>query len=467
MSLFEKLLLAQILMGALDTVWHHELTEKLGARPTQRIELKWHAIRSALYGVMFVVFALFSLSGVWLLLPAGLFVIELVATLSDFVEEDRSRILPATERVLHSVLAINAGAMVFAFVDQHQAAWMLPNAIYVQAPDAFGVFLLVTTVLVWWSAWRDAHAAFQPAVDEPLLLTQRHLRVLVTGGSGFIGSALIRRLVLAHHDITVMTRDPRRTSLMFGGGVTALDDPVALRHRTFDVVVNLAGAPVVGMPWTRSRRRVLWDSRVTYTRQLVAELARQERVDAPVFIQASAMGYYGQRAQRSDETSPAGTDFAGQLCAAWENAAELARDTGWRLVVLRLGLVMGSQGGILRPLRESAKFGFASVIGHGKQPFPWIHLDDVLATIEKVVVDRQAAGPYNLCAPESVDQAQFTRALAQSLHRPAFLHVPEFAMALLGDMADMLLHSPPAGCSRLIESGYHFRRGQLASALRD
>lgn len=467
MSLFEKLLTAQILMGALDTVWHHELTEKLGARPTQKTELKWHAIRSALYGVLFVVFALLSLSGGWLLLPAGLFVIELVATLSDFVEEDRSRILPATERILHTILAINAGAMVVAFVDQHQAAWLLPNAIDVHAPDAFGLFLLATTVLVGWSAWRDATAAFQPSVDELPLLPQRHLRVLVTGGSGFIGSALIRRLLLAHHDVTVMTRDPQRTSLMFGGAVTALDDPAALRSRTFDVVVNLAGAPVVGLPWTRARRRVLWDSRVAYTRKLVAELARHERVDAPVFIQASAMGYYGQRAQRSDETAPAGTDFAGQLCAAWENAAEIVRDTGWRLVVLRLGLVLGSDGGILRPLRESARFGLASVIGHGNQPFPWIHLDDVLAAIEKVIIDRQAAGPYNLCAPEAVDQKQFTRALAQSLHRPAFLHVPAFVMNLLGDMADMLLHSPPAGCSRLIESGYHFRRGQLASALRD
>ncbi len=298
------------------------------------------------------------------------------------------------------------------------------------------------------------------------LLSQKSLRVLVTGGSGFIGSELVRRLLAANHDVTVLTRDSRRTSLMFDGRIRALDRIDQIDGQRFDLIVNLAGAPVVGVPWTKGRRKVLWASRVGLTRALVAQLAKVPRTDQPVFIQASAMGFYGQRSVTSAEHEAAGTDFAGQLCAAWEEAADLVRETGFRLIVLRLGLVLGEGGGILYPLRLSAKFGGASVLGDGRQAFPWIHLDDVLAAIEKLALDRRASGAYNLCAPEAVDQATFTRALAKSVRRPAWLRTPAWTLKLaLGDMSDMLLHSPPASCGRLLESGFLFRHPKLATAL--
>ncbi|MBK8286884.1 MAG: TIGR01777 family protein [Ahniella sp.] len=466
MSLFEVLLTVQIFMGALDTLWHHELTERLPARATQRQELVWHAWRSALYGVLFLFLALCRPQGWWLLLPAALFAIELFITLADFVEEDRSRLLPATERVLHTILAINAGALMLAYALERQVDWQTASTITWRPIDAFSVLLLASAVAVSISAARDAIACRSPTPMTHPLLPQRTLRVLVTGGSGFIGSELVRRLLLANHEVTVLTRDPRRTSLLFEGRIRALDRIDLIDGQRFDLIVNLAGAPVVGVPWTKGRRKILWASRVGLTRALVAQLAKTPRSDQRVFVQASAMGYYGQRANSSAEHDAAGTDFAGQLCAAWEDAADLVRETGYRLVVLRLGLVMGEGGGILAPLRLSAKLGGATVLGDGRQAFPWIHLDDVLAAIEKLTLDRRASGAYNLCAPEAVDQATFTRALAKSLRRPAWLRTPAWPLKLaLGDMSDMLLHSPPATCGRLLEAGFVFRRPRLAMAL--
>lgn len=462
---FQVLLVFQVCLGALDTVWHHELSEQLANREPQRRELGWHAARSLLYALLLALLAWCDFRGYWVLLPLALFAVELMITLADFVEEDQSRCLPPTERVLHTVMAINAGAILAIWVNA--AEWDRWHSTIAWRPfDAFAVFLSALAVLAFGSGLRDAFAARKPPTMTLPLFPQRPLHVLITGGSGFIGSTLVWRLLNSGHEVSILSRRPRRTAMLFAGQVAVFDQIAAIGHRSFDLIINLAGAPVVGWPWSKRRRRVLWDSRVTLTRALVAHLATMPRQDRPVFVQASAMGYYGQRASSSREIDAAGVDFAGQLCAAWENAAELVRDAGYRLIVLRLGLVLGTQGGILPPLKLSAQFGAASVLGSGQQDFPWIHLDDVHAAIERLVKDRDAEGAYNLCAPGRVDQATFTRTLAKVLKRPQWLRVPASLLRLMmGDMAEMLLASPPASCQRLSEVGYVFRYPELESAL--
>lgn len=464
---FQVLLVFQVCLGALDTVWHHELGEQLANRESQRRELAWHAWRSVLYALLLALLAVIEFRGVWLLVPLALFAVELMITLADFVEEDQSRWLPPTERVLHTVMAINAGALTVAWLQPLMTA---PEASTIawRSIDGFAVFLLVMAGLALGSGLRDAFAAKKkPFTMSTSLFPQRHLRVLMTGGSGFIGATLVHRLLRSGHQVTILSRQPRRTAMMFGGQAAVFDRIEMIGKQRFDLVINLAGAPVVGVPWTKGRRRVLWDSRVTLTRELVAHLAQLPRKDRPVFVQASAMGYYGQQATSSRELDPAGVDFGGQLCAAWENAAELIRDAGYRLIILRLGLVLGTQGGILPPLKLSAQFGGASVLGDGRQDFPWIHLDDVHGIIERLVQDRDAEGAFNLCAPEGVDHATFTRTLAATLRRPQWLRVPAAPMRwLLGQMADMLLASPPATCQRLLATNYQFRHPTLAAALK-
>lgn len=463
---FQVLLVLQVCLGALDTVWHHELGEQLANRDSQRRELFWHAIRSLLYALLLGLLALIDFQGRWVLLPLALFAIELMITLADFVEEDRSRWLPPTERVLHTVMAINAGALLVAWLQplSHDP----PTSTIAWRPfDGLAVFLLVMAGLAFASGLRDALAANKPISMTTNLFLQRPLRVLITGGSGFIGATLVWRLLSSGHQVSILSRHPRRTAMLFGGQAAVFDRIDTIGKQPFDLIINLAGAPVVGVPWTKARRQVLWDSRVTLTRELVAHLALQPRKDRPIFVQASAMGYYGQHATSSREQDPAGVDFGGQLCAAWENAAELVRDAGYRLIVLRFGLVLGNQGGILPPLKLSAQFGGASVLGDGRQDFPWIHLDDVHRIIEHLVQDRDAEGAYNLCAPERVDQVTFTKTLAMVVHRPQWLRVPAAPMRwVLGQMADMLLASPPATCQRLQTANYRFRYPTLLEALK-
>jgi hypothetical protein len=295
--------------------------------------------------------------------------------------------------------------------------------------------------------------------DEPL-------SVLVAGGSGFIGRHLVPRLLRGGMEVTVLSRDPvvaRRVLPDAVRCIARVEDRVGPPPR---VLVNLAGAGIADRPWTARRRRLLLDSRVAWTEALHRALADQP---PEVVINASAIGYYGTaESGRFTEDDGPGSGFAADLCARWEDAAGAFAADGARLVRTRLGIVLGP-GGMLARLRLPFSLGLGGRLGHGRQPMSWIHLEDVLGLMVRAIEDPQLSGPLNLTAPNPVSNAEFTRALGRTLHRPTPFPVPAFVLrTLLGDMAEELLLSGAAVIpERAEQHGYRFRFPRIDDALAD
>lgn len=305
-------------------------------------------------------------------------------------------------------------------------------------------------------------------IEDPLLdVGAAHLKFLITGGTGFIGTALTRRLIAGGHEVTLVARNPARAASHFGGAVRCVQTAAALSvAEHFDVVVNLAGAPVAGAPWTRARKGVLLASRLAPTEDLL-RFAERAQTRPRVWIQASATGYYGQTATNIDEHVSAGvTDFASELCHRWEARAETCAALGIRYVALRFGLVMGRSGGSFPPLLMGLKLGAGSVIGSGHPFVSWIHIEDALGVIAHAVRDAKLEGPVNAVAPESVSYEAFMREAGLVAHRPVWLKIPEQRLRkLLGEMAIMLVEGPCVLPGKLRTLHHEFRFRTLRSAL--
>ena len=292
------------------------------------------------------------------------------------------------------------------------------------------------------------------------------MRILLTGGTGLIGRALCRYWALEGHDLIVWSRDPARVPELCSGAcaVASLEE---LDHEPpLDVVVNLAGAPIADRVWTDARRKLLWESRVDLTRQLVDWLGRQPQ-RPEVLVSGSAVGWYGDAGEhRVDEFSPAGQeDFASELCLAWEQAALEAAQYGIRVCCVRTGLVLAPDGGMLARLLPVFRLGMGGRLGDGRQWMSWVHLRDEVGLIDHLVHNRDCQGSYNACAPNPVRNADFTRLLAQQLHRPALLPVPSCCLRLLGEMSDLLLTGQHVTPTRALQAGYHFHFTDLERAL--
>ena len=298
---------------------------------------------------------------------------------------------------------------------------------------------------------------------------QRSMRLVVTGATGFIGSALCPRLLEQGHSLTLFTRGtPRDAST----GVKRWQHwtPGALRDWDVELdgadgVINLSGEPLAEKKWTHTQRRRLVKSRVDATQSLVQACAKAKQ--KPKFlINASAVGYYGARDDEEiTETEPPGEDFLSQLCRDWEEEAKKAEALGMRVVRLRTGIVLG-HGGALTKMVEPFKFYLGGPIGSGKQWMSWIHLEDQVRLILHVIDNQQASGAINATAPNPVRNKEFCQALGQVLHRPCWAPVPGFALRLgLGDIADMLLTGQrvvPVAAQKL---GFQFDFPNLPEAL--
>ncbi len=298
------------------------------------------------------------------------------------------------------------------------------------------------------------------------------MRVFLTGGTGFIGSALVRALAARGDECVVLSR---------GGRTRWPDLPVTIvegdptrpgawqdRVQGAAAVINLAGEVIVDPPkrWTRGRKRRLWDSRVATTEQLVAAILRS-RPRPAVLLSGSAIGYYGGRGDDLvDESAPAGQDFLAQLAAAWERAA-LAVSGDTRVTLLRTGIVLGRGGGALAPLLSVFRLGLGGPWGDGRQWWSWIHLADAVGLV-LLALDRDLAGPLNLTAPNPVTVNQFAAALGNALGRPAAIRVPTMVVrAALGEAADALLNLQRVVPKRAGAAGYTFQFPELEGALRE
>ncbi|MEK6986427.1 MAG: TIGR01777 family oxidoreductase [Candidatus Thermoplasmatota archaeon] len=287
------------------------------------------------------------------------------------------------------------------------------------------------------------------------------MRILVTGASGLLGRRLLPALLAAGHSVVALSRTPLATA--WPPGVTALTWTGALPEvGAVDGVVNLAGEPIIGRRWNEEQKRRLIASRVDGTRALVAGLGPQ--ASPPILVNASAVGHYGiLTTAPCPEETPAANDFLAQLCASWEAAARAY--TG-RSVQLRFGHLLDASGGYLGKLLPILRAGVGGPIGNGRQPMPWVHIDDAVGAILWALTTSTASGPYNVVAPERVNQGQFTRALGRHLHRPTFLPVPAFALRLrFGEVAPVLAGGQDAPPYRLLGEGYRFRHPELVAAL--
>jgi uncharacterized protein (TIGR01777 family) len=467
------LLAAQGILGGIDNIWNHEWRAKLPASPTARRELQLHAARGLIYGPVFLAFAWVELRGLFAAALLAILAIELVITLADFVEEDRSRRLSPQERVLHGLLTLNYGAFLALILPDVLAHAAMPSAI--ARVDHGWISWLLTIYAVGSSGFgvREAMAARRLGRVAPQLAIEvrpnpQPQSILVTGGTGFIGTALVRRLIARGDKVYVVARSPGKAERLFGGQVLIVPSLQALPETVrIDAVVNLAGAPIFGRPWTDARKVALARSRIDTTRALVDWIA-DHAAKPRVLISASAVGWYG--ADRGDrmltESAGAGGDFPAMICGAWEKEAQRAERWVARVCRLRIGLVLGRDGGMLQPMARAFRFGLGGQFGSGQQWMSWIHLEDLLALIVRAIDDPTFTGVLNAVAPHPVTNATFTRALAAAVLRPAILHAPAFALRLmLGEMATLLVDGQRVLPERADQLGFQFRYRRLPAAL--
>ncbi|MFA6015713.1 MAG: TIGR01777 family oxidoreductase [Gallionellaceae bacterium] len=295
------------------------------------------------------------------------------------------------------------------------------------------------------------------------------MRILITGGTGLIGRQLCQVLLALGHELTVLSRHPATVTPKCGKGVqvlSSLDEWTS--EREFDAIINLAGEPIIDAYWTAKRKQVLLDSRVALTKKLVQciSVARHKPM---VLLSGSAVGYYGNGADMTlDESMASGNDFSAKLCAAWEAAAFDAKQSGVRVCLLRTGLVLSKQGGLLQRMLLPFRLVLGARLGNGKQWMSWIHIDDYIAMMLRLLNDASLNGAFNLTAPQPVINAEFTQTLAQVLHRPAFFVAPSFALKLaMGERASLLLEGQRVLPKRLESSGFHFAFPTLKHALKN
>jgi uncharacterized protein (TIGR01777 family) len=294
------------------------------------------------------------------------------------------------------------------------------------------------------------------------------VRIIVAGGSGFLGRALEKRLGDGGHTVLTLTRhsavdDSRRIQWRPDGTAGAWAGALS----GADAVVNLAGEGIADARWSVARKKALRESRVLPTRSLVAAI---QRVSHPpsTFVSASGIGYYGDRGDEvvTEAMSP-GTDFLAVLCGEWEREAEQA-STIARVAMLRSGIALHPSGGALAKMLLPFRLGLGGRIGSGRQYLPWIHLDDWTRLVEWLLITSSARGAFNVVAPTPATNAQFTRALGQALHRPALVPVPAVALRLaLGELADTLLTGQRAVPARAMELNFEFRFPEIEGALRE
>ncbi len=298
------------------------------------------------------------------------------------------------------------------------------------------------------------------------------MKVAVSGGTGFIGQALVARLLERGDAVTVLTRDPDdarvRDGAMAAGWNPARKGDWFANLEGHDAVVHLAGEPAVGKRWTRTVKDRILLSRTVSTGLLVQAM---EALATPprVFVCASGVGYYGDRRDEPlEEDAPPGDDFLALVCRGWEAAARGAEKFGVRTVCARIGIVLGRGGGALAEMVKPFRMFAGGPIGSGEQMVSWIHLRDLVAVLERAIDDETLRGAVNAVAPGAVPNAVLAKGMGRVLGRPSFLRVPEFALrARFGEGAEPLLGGQRAVPAALLARGFEFEFDDVEAALSD
>lgn len=291
------------------------------------------------------------------------------------------------------------------------------------------------------------------------------MKVLISGASGLIGSSLKQFLLAEGHELFVLQRKGQHGAASWDPETGIIQIPDAYHP---DVVINLSGAPLNRFPWTDSYKKKILLSRVNATRSLINFFEQQDQ-RPKMFLSASAIGVYGSRGDEIlDEQAETGQGYLARVCHEWEAEANRAAQLGMQVVNLRTGLVLSSEGGLLGPMKLAFKLFLGSVLGSGRQYFSWIHIDDLVAAINFLLMN-EVTGPVNLVAPKPMTNLDFSKVLGRSLRRPVLFRIPAWILSLFGgEMArEMILSGCKLKPGVLNDQGYRFRFTDLDQALND
>lgn len=462
----------QILMGGSDTLLHHEFTEKLAWAPSAKQELKLHAARNFIYAGLFGAFAWGLPYGFWASVAILFIVAEVLITLWDFVEEDLSRKLPATERVLHTLLALNYGAILILLLPE---LWSLSEKETDYSYINYGIGSIALTIAaigVFLFGLRDYFAAvrLERFIKAPANELGQNLKpkqhILITGATGFIGKRLTSALIENGHSLIVYTRNPEKAAHL-GAPIKIItsldqikdDDPI-------DAIINLAGEPLATGLWTKAKKQKILQSREQIADEIYG-LCRRLYVPPKTVIAASAIGWYGLRGDETlNETSAPKPCFTHEVCQRVEEKNNRLKEFKCRTVNLRIGLVLGTEGGILANLLVPFEYGGGGPIGDGKHWMSWITRDDLVRLIVHCLKTEGLSGAVNAVAPHPVRNEEFTKMLGVSLNRPSIVRMPASLLKLvLGDFAkELLLASQHVDNNKIIKTGFQFKAPALKEA---
>lgn len=295
------------------------------------------------------------------------------------------------------------------------------------------------------------------------------MNYLLTGGTGLIGAEICQKLQAAGHTVIILSRQREKVHRRCGLSAIAITDLSEIgSHEHVDVVINLAGAPIADARWSQKRKQVLEESRIDATERLVEWMSQRQKKPAAL-ISGSAVGWYGDQGDTPlNENSSFHDEYGHQLCQRWEQAALKAADAGIRVCIVRTGLVLARQGGMLQRLLLPFKMGLGGPISDGKQYMPWIHLEDIANLFIFLSKKTALQGIFNGTAPTPVTNAEFTQTLASTLKRPAFMRVPACVLRVgLGELSQLLLGGQRALPENARAAGFEFHYTELQSALND
>jgi uncharacterized protein (TIGR01777 family) len=293
------------------------------------------------------------------------------------------------------------------------------------------------------------------------------MKVLIAGGSGFLGSALTTALKKDRNEVYTLTRrKPKKPDQVQWDGKTTMGWGHLVNE--VETVINLSGLGLEHWPWTERQKSRFLDSRVLPGLALAAAIKESTRRPR-VFLQQSGINHYGLRGETiADESTPTAADFLAQLTVQWEAATQSVESLGVRRVVVRTAVVLSGRGGLFPLMALPARLFFGGKLGSGQQAMPWIHIDDWVNAVMFLLKSEGSGGVYNLIAPQPVSNTDFMRAVTQALKRPYWFHIPAFLMRLgLGEMSNMVLEGRFSQPKRLIEAGYQFQFPVLEDVLKD